>query len=132
MQHWIDPRSRGIYDHPAAPPPVPKPHHANDHGARIAIIESHIHWSAWDRHRVEAESRARADDIVAHLAAAIGRISSIETKLAEKGRLAAVTHELIGSVDRLAKTSLGAFLIWAVIKGWLTPDQFKGLLGVIP
>lgn len=131
MRHWIDPMDRGIYDHPAAPPPTPKPHHSNDLNARVAGLESHIHWSAWDRQRVETESRARAADIIRELEMVVGRISALETiiqPIERRGRAFALIQDLAGSVDRFAKTAIGVALIWAVLKGWLTPEQAKSLI----
>lgn len=63
MQHWEDPRERGLFAHPAAPPPRPSPPYANDLGARLARVEEHLYFGAIDRRRIEEESRLRAKDL---------------------------------------------------------------------
>lgn len=63
MYHWTDPRERGVYSHPAAIPPEPRPHTSNDLGARVASLENHVRWSNYDRQRVEMESRERAREL---------------------------------------------------------------------
>lgn len=69
MEHWLDPHSRGAYHHPAAAPPTPHPHHANDLSARLARVEEHLQFGAYDRSRVEMESRERARELGAAIMA---------------------------------------------------------------
>ncbi len=78
MHHWVDPASRGIYDHPAAPPPRPFPQNANDVGARLARVEEHINFSASNQHRIEMESRLRAKDLASGIGGLDARITVLE------------------------------------------------------
>lgn len=62
-QHWMDPRSRGLWDHPAASPPTPRPRESNDLASRVSQLEVHQQWATHNAARVEHESRLRARDL---------------------------------------------------------------------
>lgn len=63
MHHWMDPQTRGVYTHPAAQPPRPQSHASNDLGTRLARVEEHLSFGAWNRDRIEREAQQRDRDL---------------------------------------------------------------------
>ena len=109
MNHWIDPDHRGLYDHPHAPPPKPAHHAANDIGTRLARMEEHVNFQAWNQRRVEHESRSRAEDIVAGITALSRRLLVIEQTDKSRKHL----HKTM----RLWGTSAGSFVRYVAAAG---------------
>lgn len=106
MRHWMDPSSRGVYEHPAAVPPRPAHHAANDLGARLARLEEHNYFAALDRSRIENESRMRAKDLA-------DGIEGLDTRLAvmEQERH---TRRTIWKMAGIFSTSASAFVKYLV------------------
>lgn len=125
MNHWTDPMMRGIFDHPAAPPPTPAPHHANDLGARLAHLETHTIWSAWNAQRVEMESRARAEDIRACLRDLHMRMTTQEGITLNRGTpyMTKWLADLFGSPRQALQTIIGLLAIAGVLTGKLTLSE---------
>lgn len=131
MHHWVDPRLRGVYEHPAAPPPRPSHHAANDLGSRLARVEEHIQFSAHDRQRIEGESRMRARDLATAMDSLDDRMTKVEQVLHTRQhmwRLAAISAS---TVKGFARYVIVALLGGLLLTGHATPDSVKLLLGAL-
>lgn len=131
MYHWTDPTSRGVFDHPWAPPPTPAPHYANDVQARVAHLETHTRWSAWNAQRVEMESLARAEDIKACLRDLHVRMTAQEgATQASGGYMKKWLGDLFGSPRQALQTIIGLLAVIGVLTGKLTlGDALKAVSG---
>ena len=131
MNHWIDPDRRGLYDHPHAPPPRPAHHAANDHGSRLARLEEHINFQAWNQRRAETELRMMADDLADGMTVLSSRVLVIEQSDKSRKHM----HKTI----RLWGTSASAFVRYAVagalglllLTGKASLETVKFLMGLL-
>ena len=129
MSHWIDPIRRGVYEHPAAPPPEPRHHSQNGIPERMARLEEHISFAAWDRRRSEAESLQRAQDLADSIRALHVRIIPIERHRSRREDL----WRLVRSVTTLSKSfvkfAVPPALYLLVITGWMNAEQARAIAG---
>jgi hypothetical protein len=127
MRHWTDPKSRGVYDHPAAAPPRPAHYAANDLGARLARQEEHTYYAAIDRVRIENESRMRAMDLAAGIDSLDTRISLMEQELHTRRAIWRLTGIFGASAGVFMKYLLAVILGALVLSGKASIDAAKAI-----
>lgn len=146
MYHWQDPRSRGVYSHPAALPPRPAHPYANDLSGRLATVEAHLQFGAMDRSRIEEESRLRAKDLVEGIESLDEQMASFKEQVDDKfsamgDRLAVIEQErhtrramfaaagtLANSAKYLLRYVLAALLFLVLLADPATLSKAKPLL----
>lgn len=128
--HWIDPDQRGLFSHPHAAPPPPSHRDSNDIGARLARMEEHVNFQAWNARRVEQESRMRADDILYGLTKLSQRSQALE-------QLIQVMAERLRAIEAGSRTFktvevLAPFILIAMAIIYRVPlDGLGAVLGAI-
>jgi hypothetical protein len=127
MHHWTDPKSRGVYDHPAAVPPRPAHYAANDIGARLARQEEHTYYAALDRVRIENESRLRAKDLAAGIDGLETRMSLMEQELHTRRAIWRLVAVLSTSATAFAKYLLAVVLAVLVLTGKASIEVAKAV-----
>lgn len=131
MNHWIDPDHRGLYDHPHAPPPRPAHHAANDHGTRLARMEEHVNFQAWNHRRAEQELRMMADDMAAGMTALSRRVLTIEQSDKSRKHLHK-TMRLWGiSAGKFVRYAAAGVLALLMLTGKAPVEHVKILLNLL-
>jgi len=137
IKHWMDARERGIWDHPAADPPQPRHRNDNDVGTRLARVEEHLQFGAFNSRRVEEESRLRAKDLGEGLEVVSARMDDIEEKVQslEQDRLTqqsilALASTFWTSARDLIKYALAIILTAMVVTGGASVDKVKSILSL--
>lgn len=127
---------RGLYDHPAARPPTPRPATSNDISARVARIEEHIQFAAYDRHRVEVESRRRGMDNAEAISGLATRTTALEAWRQTQIDRSAVLISLISGSRQAVQYAMAIILFALLALGKLTvadvkilAESLKSLLG---
>lgn len=131
MNHWVDPDKRGLYDHPHAPPPPPAHHASNDLGTRLARVEEHINFQAWNHRRSEHESRLRAEDIVAGMATLSRRILAIEQTAKSRRYLRQTMQGWATSASIFGRYAAAAVLGLLLLTGKASLENVKFLLSLL-
>lgn len=127
--HWTDPRTRGLYDHPAALPPRPSHRAANNLGERLARVETHLEWGARDRFRIEQEARERARDVALALTTLAQEMQPVREFVATFRSALAMMQILSAWVLALAKFGGAALIIWLALAGKLSLEQAQSIGG---
>jgi hypothetical protein len=127
MRHWTDPKTRGVYDHPAAAPPRPAHYAANDLAARLARQEEHTYYAAIDRVRIENESRMRAEDLAAGIDGLDTRISLMEQELHTRRAIWRLLATFSTSATAFAKYLAAAVLAILVLTGKASIDAARAI-----
>lgn len=125
MHHWTDPISRGVYDHPGAMPPLPRPRETNDIAIRVRLLEEHNQFTHYDRTRIERESKDRARDLIAAIAELREEMEPLLTYQLRRAHRAEMIASMASWSAWLGKSGLIALLVLGTVKGWLSPDQAK-------
>jgi hypothetical protein len=138
MRHWMDPTLRGVYDHPDARPPPPRPPYHNDINARVSKLEVQAQFSQSNAMRIEAESRLRAQDLGEAVRMQGEGLKEVLATLAifEQERH---TRRAIWRLLRTFARSVGAFARWAAavilavlfVSGKLSLEALRLLLGAL-
>lgn len=122
--HWIDPRSRGLWSGPAYHPPQPQPPSNNNVSARLSAVEIHLYYAVEERKRIEAEALARAADNTRILTDIVDRVEVMESSHA--------TVSMVASWAPWVVKWLASVVIFAVlIGGRLSGDGGKAVLAVL-
>lgn len=144
MRHWKEPHSQGVYDHPAAMPPPPRPRESNDIQMRVRMLEEHLQFNHHDKVRSEQDSRCRARDLLTAVMEEREERMAITQRLREdmeplqaymlrRAHRAELMTELASWSGYVWKPALIALLVLGSIKGWVPPEQakmFGGWLGL--
>lgn len=131
MPHWTDPRTRGIYDDPLAPPPRPQSHASNDHGARLARQENHAAWASWDRQRIDAESRLRDRELGRGIMALESRVSTLEIERLKRRTIWKFVLTSAGSAKQLVRYLIGALIVILMLTGKASIESVKVILAAL-
>ena len=135
LQHWMDPRRRGIWDHPAAMPPRPQHRESNDHGSRIARLEVHQEWATHNAARVEQESRERAADLVEWQEVSDASMESLSerVRLLEQDRkfMIQITTILSGWGGKLLRYAIVGILALLMASGYADVTKWKAVLALL-
>jgi len=140
--HWMTPESRGIYEQAESMPPPPQSHTTDDIGARMARLQEHIQWRAWDTRRVEMESFRRAADIVglirSETAALSVRLKAIEDQMSAASTRRQTYIDLLRNTGSAANIMIniakyGVVLVLAVlfVLGKISVEGVRLFLGAI-
>lgn len=131
MHHWLDPVDRGVLHHPAAPPPLPRHRAENSLSERLARLEEHTHFAAWDRRRIEEESRARGHDLKAMIDATNARISPMEDDRTLVRNLFRTGLSVSTSMINIVRWSAVAVVITLMLAGQAQMEVVRVLLRVL-
>ena len=130
MQHWTDPEHRGLYNHPSASPPPPAHHNQNDVSSRLARVEEHLNFGAWNLRRVETESRMRATDLINGLAELGRRLAPIERRIHSDMQSRKATRRIGTSLMSWLKYLIAGILTLLMLTGKASIEHVKIILGV--
>ncbi len=130
-QWWMDPVIRGVYADQAAEPPIPAHRSLNDYGSRLARMEEHQNFRAWDQRRIEQESRLRARDLAQAIMALEGRVGSIEQVALTQQQVQLRMQSLRNSVAQWLRYGTAAFLGALMLSGKASVETVKFLMGVL-
>ena len=130
-QWWTDPVMRGVYADPVAHPPPPAPRNSNDYGARLARVEEHLNFRAWDQRRIEQESRFRARDLAQALMAVDTRLGSIEQEALTRQQVRQRMRNSLSLAAQLVRYGIAALFGLLLITGRASPETVKAVLGLL-
>lgn len=131
MSHWTDPERRGLYDHPHAPPPPPAHHAANDHGSRLARVEEHLNFQAWNQRRAEQESRMRDEDAVEGMTAISWRVTMLEQAAQSRDHLRQTLTRWTTSAAVFARYAAAAVIGLLLLMGKTSLENVKFLMHLL-
>ncbi len=137
MRHWTDPRSRGVWDHPAAMPPRPMQNHHNDLGTRLARVEEHLNFGAQNMYRVEEESRMRATDLGQGISDLEDKTDGIDARVRALEQERHTNQSIWGmvtsfgtSAGQAVRYTVTVILTALVMSGLLTADKIAALKSI--
>lgn len=122
--HWMDPRSRGLWRGLAYHPPQPQPPSSNNVSSRLSAVEIHLYYAVEERKRIEAEALLRAADNTRIITDIVDRVEVMES-----------SHATISMVITWAPWAikwLASVVIFAIlIGGHMTGGGGKAVLAVL-
>lgn len=131
MHHWMDPLLRGVYDHPAAVPPPPRPTTANDIPTRVTRLEEHQQFQAQNIIRVEHGSLMRAKDIGEAITGFHQRLTILEQERHTRRAMTRMAWTSAKSASAFAKYGAAGILAILLMAGKIDLESVKVFLKVL-
>lgn len=116
--HWSRAGSERLPD-----PPFPQPAHSNDVSTRLTRVETYLHLTHGDRQRQEADSLARARDLIEICTGLDTRLTAVESA---RSQWAHTSNFIVSGM----KYVLAVILIASVLVGKMTIDQARWIGGL--
>ena len=135
MMHWTDPEQRGVYEHPSAHPPPASHRSQNDLASRLARVEEHLNFGAWNLRRVETDGRLRDTDIIRGLRDGLRdinrRLMPIEKQFLASSHVRKATRRMGISILSWLRYLIAGVLAILMLTGKASLEHVKLILGAL-